>query len=97
MLGAGLSAHLVQRVVPMRLILVGWMLPIGGLGAALVHDAGGGNLMAPLFLSTVTVGIGNGRSRANANAGALSVRPGLAGGASGVNAAAARGLGAGSS
>ena len=95
MFGAGVSARLVQRLGPMRLILVGRVLPIVGLGAAYVYYANGGALVVPLFLSTVTVGIGNGLSLANANAGALSVRPELAGSASGVNGAVALGLGAG--
>ncbi|MEL7132971.1 MAG: multidrug effflux MFS transporter [Pseudomonadota bacterium] len=94
MVGAGLSARLVQRVGPMRLILAGRIVPIMGLGAALLYYAGGGVLMLPLFVSTVTVGIGNGLSLANANAGALSVRPELAGSASGVNGAVALRVGA---
>ncbi|MEM8654568.1 MAG: multidrug effflux MFS transporter [Pseudomonadota bacterium] len=94
MLGAGLSARLVQKVGPVRLILIGRILPILGLGAAYVYYAGGGDLVMPLFVSTVTVGIGNGLSLANANAGALSVRPDLAGSASGVSGAVALGLGA---
>ena len=94
MVGAGLSARLVQRIGPMPLILVGRVLPIVGLGAALIYYSSGGALVAPLFLSTVTVGIGNGLSLANANAGALSVRPDLAGSASGVNGAVALSTGA---
>jgi len=95
MLGAGLSARLVHRVGPMPLILIGRMVPIVGLGLAFLYYAGGGAQVIPLFVSTVTVGIGNGLSLANANAGALSVRPDLAGSASGVNGAVALGLGAG--
>ncbi|WP_299653184.1 multidrug effflux MFS transporter [uncultured Tateyamaria sp.] len=94
MVGAGLSARLVQRVGPIRLILTGRALPIAGLGAAFLYYSAGGLWVVPLFLSTVTVGIGNGLSLANANAGALSVRPDLAGSASGVNGAVALGLGA---
>ncbi|WP_299545841.1 multidrug effflux MFS transporter [uncultured Tateyamaria sp.] len=95
MAGAAVSARLVQRLGPMRLILVGRVLPILGLGAAFLYYADGGALVLPLFLSTVTVGIGNGLSLANANAGALSVRPDLAGSASGLSGAVALGLGAG--
>ena len=91
-LGAGVSARLVQRLGPMRLILVGRALPIVGLGAALAYYGAGGTLVVPLFASTVTVGIGNGLSLANANAGALSVRPDLAGSASGINGATALAL-----
>ena len=94
MVGAGLSARLVQRVGPMRLILIGRIVPILGLGAAFLYYFGGGDQVLPLFVSTVTVGIGNGLSLANANAGALSVRPDLAGSASGLNGAVALGLGA---
>ncbi|APX11346.1 multidrug effflux MFS transporter [Tateyamaria omphalii] len=95
LVGAGVSARLVERVGPMRLILLGRMVPIAGLGAALTYYSGGGALVWPLFLSTVTIGIGNGLSLANANAGALSVRPDLAGSASGVSGAVGLGLGAG--
>lgn len=95
MLGAALSARLVYRLGPMRLILIGRALPIAGLGAAYAYYAGGGAQVIPLFVSTITVGIGNGLSLANANAGALSVRPDLAGSASGLNGAVALGLGAG--
>lgn len=94
MLGAGLSARLVQRLGPLRLILVGRVFPLVGLGAALIYYASGGGQVLPLFLGTVTVGIGNGLSLANANAGALSVRPDLAGSASGVNGAVSLSLGA---
>ncbi|GGX46110.1 Bcr/CflA family drug resistance efflux transporter [Tateyamaria omphalii] len=94
MLGAGLSARLVQRIEPMRLILLGRILPIFAVGAAIIYYMNGGATVAPLFLSTVVAGIGNGLSLANANAGALSVRPDLAGSASGVSGAIALGLGA---
>ncbi|MEM6371643.1 MAG: multidrug effflux MFS transporter [Pseudomonadota bacterium] len=94
MLGAGISARMVQRLGPMRLILVGRFVPIVGLGVALVYYLGGGGLVAPLFTATVTVGIGNGLTLANAAAGALSVRPDLAGSASGFSGAMSLGLGA---
>ena len=92
--GAGLSARLVRRVGAQRLILVGRVLPLMGLGAALAYFLSGGGQVLPLFLGTVTVGIGNGLSTANASAGALSVRPDLAGSAAGINGAVALGLGA---
>lgn len=94
MIGAGLSARLVERIEPMRLILLGRILPIFAVGAAIIYYMNGGTSVAPLFLSTVVAGIGNGLSLANANAGALSVRPDLAGSASGVSGAIALGLGA---
>ncbi|WP_147104676.1 multidrug effflux MFS transporter [Tateyamaria sp. syn59] len=94
-LGAGISARSVQRVGPMRLILLGRVVPIAGLGVAFAYYTGGGALVWPLFLSTVTVGIGNGLSLANANAGALSVRPDLAGSASGFGGAIVLAVGAG--
>ncbi|MEO0378905.1 MAG: multidrug effflux MFS transporter [Pseudomonadota bacterium] len=95
MLGAGLSARLVERFGPMRLILVGRVVPLIGLGATLAYYASGGGLVIPLFLGTVTVGLGNGLSLANAIAGALSVRPDLAGSASGLNGAVSLSIGAG--
>jgi len=94
MAGAALSARLMERVGPMRLILVGRVVPLAGLGAALVYYGLGGGAVWPLFVSTITVGIGNGLSLPSANAGALSVRPDLAGSASGINGAFALALGA---
>lgn len=94
MVGAGLSARLVERVGPTRLILVGRVLPLIGLGMALFYFLTGGEQVLPLFLGTVTVGIGNGLSTANATAGALSVRPELAGSAAGINGASVLTLGA---
>ncbi|MEO0939795.1 MAG: Bcr/CflA family efflux MFS transporter [Pseudomonadota bacterium] len=94
MAGATLSARLMQRVGPTRLILIGRLVPIAGLGAALVYYGSGGGSVWPLFLSTITVGIGNGLSLPGANAGALSVRPDLAGSASGLGGAVSLGLGA---
>jgi len=94
MVGAALSARLVQRVGPTRLILVGRVLPLIGLGVALFYFLTDGEQVLPLFLGTVTVGIGNGLSTANATAGALSVRPELAGSAAGINGAAVLTLGA---
>lgn len=64
MVGAGASAGMVERLGPIRLILIGRVVPIFGLGLAFVYYANGGALVAPLFLSTVTVGIGNGLSLA---------------------------------
>ncbi|MEL6809127.1 MAG: multidrug effflux MFS transporter [Pseudomonadota bacterium] len=94
MVGAGVSARLVRRLGPSRLILAGRLFPLVGLGAALAYYVAGGGQVLPLFIGTVTVGIGNGLSLANANAGALSVRPDLAGSASGLNGAFVLGLGA---
>ncbi|MEM8577078.1 MAG: multidrug effflux MFS transporter [Pseudomonadota bacterium] len=92
--GAALSARLMERQGPLRLILVGRVVPIAGLSVALAYYVAGGAQVWPLFVSTITVGIGNGLSLPGANAGALSVRPDLAGSASGVNGALALGLGA---
>lgn len=92
--GAAVSARMVQRVGPTVLILVGRAFPIAGLGAAFVYYSSSGLWVVPLFVSTVTVGVGNGLSLSNANAGALSVRPELAGSASGISGAVTLGLGA---
>ncbi|MEO0389713.1 MAG: MFS transporter [Pseudomonadota bacterium] len=95
MLGAALSARLMEAQGPMRLILLGRVVPILGLGAGLIYYMLGGAQVWPLFVSTISVGIGNGLSLPGANAGALSVRPDLAGSASGFGGAAALALGAG--
>ncbi|MEL7097815.1 MAG: multidrug effflux MFS transporter [Pseudomonadota bacterium] len=94
MAGAAMSARLMEPVGPMRLILIGRLVPLAGLGASLVYYLAGGAAVWPLFVSTISVGIGNGLSLPGANAGALSVRPDLAGSASGFGGAVSLGLGA---
>jgi len=95
MAGAAMSARLMEAQGPTRLILVGRIVPLVGLGLSLAYYLGGGAAVWPLFVSTITVGIGNGLSLPGANAGALSVRPDLAGSASGFGGAVALALGAG--
>ncbi len=94
LVGAGASARLVERLGEMRLILIGRLVPVAGIAAAWVYFAGGGEALWPLFVGTLCVGLGNGISVPNAAAGALSVRPELAGSASGFLGAATLALGA---
>jgi DHA1 family bicyclomycin/chloramphenicol resistance-like MFS transporter len=94
MLGAAVSARLVERVGPMVLILAGRLLPLLVLPLAWVYFAMGGAQVVLLFGATMSVGFGNGLTLANAMAGALSVRPRLAGTAAGVVGAMALAIGA---
>ena len=78
-----------------RMVLWGTLATTFGLSAlALLTFAG---LSGPLvfFGLTIAMGIGNGMSLPNANAGILSVRPDLAGSASGLGGAISIGGGAG--
>lgn len=78
------SARLVGRFGPFRLIVVGRLLALVGLSTGLI----GFVLSAPpvwlFYGATIWMGIGNGLTLDNANALALSVRPRLAGTASGL-------------
>ncbi|MEX3015738.1 MFS transporter [Gymnodinialimonas hymeniacidonis] len=95
LVGAGVSARIVERLGGMRLILFGRMLPVIGICAAWVYFAGGGVALWPLLCATLCVGFGNGLSIPSSAAGALSVQPELAGSASGLSGAAVLAMGAG--
>ncbi|MCY3880318.1 MAG: multidrug effflux MFS transporter [Rhodobacteraceae bacterium] len=95
MLGNFLSGRYSIRLGINRMILLGAVFlviaPVGALGAEFL------NIAHPLgfFLFTIIMGIGNGIILPNATSGMLSVRPHLAGTASGVGGAIAIGTGAG--
>ncbi len=95
LVGAGVSARMVERLGEMRLILFGRALPVLGIGAAWVYFTLDGAALWPLLCATLCVGFGNGLSIPSAAAGALSVQPELAGSASGLSGAVVLALGAG--
>ncbi|MEL6884075.1 MAG: MFS transporter [Pseudomonadota bacterium] len=94
MLGAAISARRTHRLGSMPLIMAGRCVPLAGLGLALAYYLAGGGTVWPMLLAAVTTGMGNGLSIPGAAAGALSVRPDLAGSASGLSGAVALALGA---
>ncbi len=94
MAGNFVTGRMATRTGVMPLILWGRSAAtIGPLIALLLFLLGLGNLWV-FFGAAVTVGFGNGLTVANASAGLLSVRPGLAGTASGLSGALAVALGA---
>ena len=94
MVGSFLTARLAARVPLIRLILIGRVVAVlGPLAGLLLFAAGQGNI--PVFFgSAICVGFGNGLTIANASAGLMSVRPDLAGSASGMMGALTAALGA---
>ncbi|MBU2962701.1 multidrug effflux MFS transporter [Citreicella sp. C3M06] len=93
--GNGLSGRLSSRVGVNRMILWGCMINTAGLALALVLFAAGFDSRWTFFGCMTFVGLGNGMTIPNATAGALSVRPHLAGTASGLSGAIMIGGGAG--
>ncbi|MGZ3215888.1 multidrug effflux MFS transporter [Paracoccus sp. T5] len=89
LIGNFLSARFSQRIGLNRMILMGAVTCLIALGLALLADLGG--LVRPLifFGAIAVMGLGNGMVLPNANAGMMSVRPELAGTASGLGGALA--------
>ncbi len=87
MLASALSARLVHRFGPFRLIVAGRAISLLGLTAGLIAFSSGAPPVWTFYAATVWVGVGNGLTLANANALALAVRPRLAGTASGLTGA----------
>lgn len=77
-----------------RMVLLGAMVTVAGLGLLAGLTAIGVHEPLVFFGLTVTVGMGNGMSLPNANAGMLSIKPQLAGTASGLGGAIMIGGGA---
>ena len=94
MIGNGLSGKFSARVGINRMILWGCIVNTGGLALALVTFAMGFQSEWTFFGYMTFVGLGNGMTIPNATAGALSVRPHLAGTASGLAGAIMIGGGA---
>lgn len=95
LVGAGVSARLVERVGGTPMIVLGRIVPVAGIAVASLYFATGGGALWPLLGATLCVGLGNGFSIPSAAAGALSVRPDLAGSASGISGSVMLALGAG--
>lgn len=94
MAGNFVTGRMAARTGLMPLILWGRSIAtVGPLIGFVLFVLGLGNVWV-FFASAIAVGIGNGLTTANASAGLLSVRPNLAGTASGMSGALAVGLGA---
>ena len=93
--GNYLSGRLSTRFGVNRMVLWGTLITLGGLIALILVYAAGLQIAAVFFGFFVFVGIGNGMVLPNATAGMLSVRPQLAGSASGLGGAIMIGGGAG--
>nr|WP_111297770.1 multidrug effflux MFS transporter [Paracoccus saliphilus] len=89
LIGNFLSARFSQHLGLNRMILMGAVTCLAALGLALLADLAG--LVRPLifFGAIAVMGLGNGMVLPNANAGMMSVRPELAGTASGLGGALA--------
>ena len=77
-----------------RMILLGSLFTVAGLGLLLLLTLAGIHSALVFFGCTIFVGAGNGMTLPNANAGMLSIRPELAGTASGLGGAIQIGGGA---
>ena len=94
MAGNFVTGRLASRVRLLTLIIAGRCFSLAGpLGGLLLFLAGQGSLWV-FFGAAVFVGFGNGLTIANATAGLMSVRPSLAGSASGLSGAMMVALGA---
>ncbi len=87
MAGNFLSGRFAVRLGVNRMVLIGTLFTTTGLTALTLLTLAGFTEPAVFFGSMVTVGIGNGVVLPSANAGMLSVRPRLAGSASGLGGA----------
>lgn len=95
LIGNFLAGRFSVRLGLNRMILLGTLTTTVGLGVLTVLTLAGLSGPIVFFVLTVPMGIGNGLSLPNANAGILSVRPELAGTASGLGGAIMIGGGAG--
>jgi len=93
-LGSFLSGRYAKRHALTTMMITGRLVACAGLMAGLILFAAGFVTPLTLFGATVFVGIGNGLTMPSSNAGALSVRPELAGSASGLSGALIFGTGA---
>ena len=94
MVGNFITGRMAGRVSLLTLIIAGRIsATLGPLGGLFLFAMGQGSV-AVFFGSAILVGFGNGLTIANASAGLMSVRPHLAGSASGLSGALAVALGA---
>lgn len=87
MLGGFLSGRYAKRYPLTTMMMSGRIVACAGLIAGLVLFRAGFVHVVSLFGAAVLVGLGNGLTMPSCNAGALSVRPALAGSASGLSGA----------
>lgn len=87
--GNFLSGRFSQRIGLNRMILAGAAICVAALSVALLVDLGGALRPLAFFGAIALMGLGNGMVLPNANAGMMSVRPELAGTASGLGGALA--------
>lgn len=85
--GSFLSSHHAKDYPLATIMLIGRIVACAGLLLGILSFAAGAEHAAFLFGSTIFVGIGNGLTMPSATAGALSVKPALAGSASGLSGA----------
>ena len=85
--GNGLSGLLSQRIGTNRMIMMGCAVAAFGVGASLLLFLTGHGTAYIFFGFMTFVGLGNGMTLPNATAGMMSVRPHLAGTASGLGGA----------
>jgi len=93
-LGSFLAGHLTERVGVARMILAGSALALLAVLAMLALIGAGYSGPAALFVPMAVAGIANGIALPSAISGAISVRPEIAGSASGLSGAAQLGTGA---
>ncbi len=94
MAGNFVTGLIAARTKLISMVLVGRVVAtVGPLGGLILFLMGYGNVWV-FFISAIFIGFGNGLTLANATAGLMSVRPHLAGSASGLSGAMTSGLGA---
>lgn len=92
--GSFLSGRYAKRFALTTMVIAGRLAACAGLSAGLVLVLAGYVNAFSIFGATVFVGLGNGLTMPSANSGAMSVRPQLAGSASGLSGALTVGAGA---
>ncbi|WP_136635058.1 multidrug effflux MFS transporter [Pseudooceanicola onchidii] len=86
-LGSGISSRMSHRYQLSTMMIAGRLLAVAGLGLPALAIAAG-HVSLPLFFGAMILsGMGNGMTTPNANTGSMSVRPHIAGSASGFSSA----------
>ncbi len=93
--GNFLSGRYSMRIGVDRMVLIGCLICLGGISVMIAFFAFGAQLPSVFFGFFIFVGVGNGMVLPNATSGMMSVRPHLAGTASGIGGAIMIGGGAG--
>lgn len=92
--GSFLSGRFAKRAGLTNMLLIGRVVPCTGLSVGVLLFLSGEITPLAVFGTTLSIGIGNGLTMPSASAGALSVKPELAGSASGLYGAMTVGVGA---